>query len=95
VKCSVFAALQLLHLDYLMSTTLPPLDAILRVETYRLAIAARDGEDVRILILERLEQRVGGSPQAVKWSVVMGRDVNVGLVRAHVLCARCGYLVLQ
>jgi hypothetical protein len=49
-------------LTYLVSRTLPPLDVIFRVETYRLAIAARDGDDVRILILKRLKQGFGGSP---------------------------------
>jgi len=83
------------HLDYLMSTTLPPLDAIFRVETFRLAIAARDGDDVRILILERLKQGFGGSPEPVDWSVMMRRNIDIRFVRSQCSSARCGYLVLQ
>ncbi len=40
-----------LRLDHLMSTTLPSLGVIFRVEAYRLAIATRDGDDVGIFVL--------------------------------------------
>ena len=62
-----------------------PLDVVFRLEAYRFSIAARDGDDVRILILERLKQGFGGSPEPVDWSVMMRRNIDIRFVRAHVL----------
>jgi len=75
----------LLCLDYLISAALPALNVVLRVETYGFTIAARDCDDIRILILDGLKQRLGCSPEAVKRSVVMAGNVDVGFVGAHVL----------
>ena len=66
-----------------MSTTLPALDIVFSIETYRFSIAARDGNDIRILILQCLEQRLRGSPQTVERRVVMGRNIDVRLVDVH------------
>ena len=72
-------------LTILLSAALPALDVVLRVETYGFTIAARDCDDIRILILDGLKQRLGCSPEAVKRSVVMAGNVDVGFVGAHVL----------
>ena len=60
-----------------MSTTLPPsLDVVFRIEAYRFSIAARDGDDIRILILECLKQRLGRSPEPIVVGVMMRRNVE-------------------
>ena len=79
----------LLCLNYLISAALPTLEIIFRVETYGFAITARDRDDTRVLVLERLEQRFSRPPETVKRSVVMAGDVNVGLISAHVLQCSC------
>ena len=42
---------QTLRLDHIMSTTLPSLDVVFRIEADWFAIAARDGDDVEIFVL--------------------------------------------
>ena len=68
-----------------MSTTLPSLDVVFSIETYRFSVAARDGDDIRILILQRLKQRLGRSPEAVVVGIMVGGNVNVGLVGPYML----------
>jgi hypothetical protein len=49
-----------------VSRALPPrFDVVARIEADRLAIGARDRDDRRILVLERLKERLGRAPQAV------------------------------
>src|SRR6266446_5525781 len=63
-------------------------DVRIGVEADRLAVAARHCDEIRVVVLERLEQRLGGAPQraaAADRRIVMRRHVDLGLIEPHVL----------
>ena len=70
-------------------------DIVLGVEAGRLAIALRHGDDAQVLVLDRLEQRLGRAPEIVERRIVMRRHVDVGLVGAHVLERLCNRLRVE
>ena len=69
----------------LAESPLPALDVILRIEADRFTVLLRDRDQLRILFLQRLKYRLYRAPHSVAVRVVMGRNVNVRLVRPQVL----------
>ena len=69
----------------LAESPLPALDVILRIEADRFTVLLRDRDQLRILFLQRLKYRLYRAPHSVAVRVVMGRNVNVRLVRPQAL----------
>src|SRR4051794_37360412 len=67
----------------LVPTPSPALaDIDVGIEADRLAIAPRYRHDISIVVPDRLEQGLRGAPEIVERRIVVGRDIDIGLVGA-------------